>query len=84
MAQFDSLESLATLSTELLQFRKYPLLQRLALSYKIAEDGVNELAKHPMGQYGDSHFLRMGICVDLTTIFFITDQVAKYIRKPLN
>jgi hypothetical protein len=52
MAQFDSLESLATLSTELLQFREHPLLQRLALGYDIAEGGANEKAKHPKGRYG--------------------------------
>lgn len=56
MAQFDSLESGATLRTEVFQFQEYPLLQRLALSYEIAEGGAKELAKHSMDQYGDGHF----------------------------
>jgi hypothetical protein len=51
MAQFDSLESLATLSTELLKFRECPLMQRLALGYEITEGETEEKAKHPMGQY---------------------------------
>lgn len=51
MAQFDSLESLATLSTELLKFLECPLLQRLALGYEITEGRTEEKAKHPMGQY---------------------------------
>ena len=81
MAQFDSLESRATLRTEVFQFQEYPLLQRLALSYEIAEGGADELAKHPMGQMATVIFEERASVWIERPFFFITCQNAKIYFK---